>query len=82
MYCIDLLTRFPAVSALPMPVPDPPNLQTVRQSIRTEPEDAWDPHGRRQCDSRSRVQHQVVCRWRVPAAAHHRRIERHEAPSS
>ena len=82
MYCIDLLTRFPAVSALPTPVPDPPNLQTVRQSIRTEPEDAWDPHGRRQCDSRSRVQHQVVCRWRAPAAAHHRRIERHEAPSS
>ena len=32
-----------------MPVPDPPSLRTVRlsNSIRTEPEDTWDPHGRR-----------------------------------
>ena len=27
-----------------MPVPDPPHLRTVRLSIRTEPEDTWDPH--------------------------------------
>ena len=63
------MTRFADVSAFPMPVPDPPHLRTVRLSIRTEPEDTWDPHGRRQYDSRSRVRHRLVCRWRAPAAA-------------
>ena len=29
-----------------MPIPDPPSLWTVRLSIRTEPDDTWDPHGR------------------------------------
>ena len=39
-----------------VPVPDPPHLRTVRLSIRTEPADTWDPHGRRQyLDFRSRV---------------------------
>ena len=35
-----------------MPVPDLPYWQMVRKSICAEPEDAWDPHDRRQCDSR------------------------------
>ena len=42
-----------------MPVPDPPHLRTVRLNIRTEPEDTWDPHGRRQYDSRLRVRHRL-----------------------
>ena len=59
------IDSLPDVSAFPMPVPDPPHLRTVRLSIRTEPEDTWDPHGRRQYDSRSaptRVQVARYCR--------------------
>jgi hypothetical protein len=47
----------------------------------TTPTKDWSP-SITQYDSRSRVRHRLVCRWRAPAAARHRRIERHEARSS
>ena len=51
-----------------MPVLDPPHLRTVRLSIRTEPEDTWNPHGRRQYDSRSRVYYGTDSRVQVARA--------------
>ena len=65
-----------------MPIHDPPKLQLERQSFRTEPGNAFHPHGRRQCDSRSRVRHRAAAR--VTRLLRHgcRRIERHEVPVS
>ena len=57
------------VLELPLPVPDPPSMQVVRQSVPTEPWNAWHPHGRHQCDSQSLVRVQVTRAYRGTAAA-------------
>ena len=54
---------------LPLPVPAPPSMQVVRQSVLTEPGNAWHPHGRHQCDSQSLVRVQVTRAYCGTAAA-------------